>query len=221
MAKIRVLIVDDHRLFRRGLRHICETLGGFEVAGEAGDGEEAVRLACELCPDVALVDISMPVMDGIQATSHIMEKCPAVKVIVLTMYRQDRFIYDAIKAGAQAYLLKDVDENVLVETVQSVARGDVRADAALATWLIDEFRNLNQPENEGGGLEELSPREMSVLVLVAQGLDNKTIARRLSISDRTVANRLNDIFQKLHLNNRTQAALLALRRGWANLEDGQ
>jgi DNA-binding NarL/FixJ family response regulator len=218
MSPIRVLIADDHRLFRQGLRGICETMGGFEVVGEAANGQEVVDLTRQLKPDVVLMDIRMPVLDGVQATSFIAEYAPSVRVIILTMYRRESYVFEAIKAGARGYLLKDIDEQEFVEAVRAVHRGEALIDPGLATRLIEEFRRLSQPPSEAGKAERLTQGEMDVLLLVAQGEGNRSIAERLAISERTVANRLSAIYQKLQVNNRTQAALLALRRGWAKLD---
>jgi len=218
MPPIRVLIADDHRLFRQGLRQICETVGGFEVVGEAENGQVAVDLARQLKPDVILMDINMPVLDGVQATSFIAENTPAVRVIILTMYRQDRYVFEAIKAGARGYLLKDIDEEELVKAVRVVHQGEALIDPGLAAKLLNEFRRMGTATPETEPAERLTQAEMDVLRLVAQGEDNKTIAEQLSLTERTVANRLSDVYQKLHVNNRTQAALFALRRGWAQLD---
>ncbi|MFN3763337.1 MAG: response regulator [Anaerolineae bacterium] len=215
MSPIRVLIADDHRLFRQGLRQICETVGRLEVVGEAENGQEAVELALRLRPDVVLMDIRMPVLDGVEATRRITACAPSVRIIILTMYRQDQYVFEAIKAGARGYLLKDIDEQELVDAVRAVHRGEALIDPALAARLLEEFRRLSQ----GAVEEELTPGEMEVLRLVAQGLDNKSIARELNLAERTVTNRLSEIYQKLHVASRTQAALVALRRGWASLDE--
>jgi len=216
MSPVRVLIADDHRLFRQGLHQICETVGRLEVVGEAENGEEAVALARQLKPDVVLMDIRMPVMDGVEATRLITASVPSARIIILTMYRQDQYVFEAIKAGARGYLLKDIDEQELVDAVRAVHRGEALIDPGLAARLLEEFRRLSQ---SAADVEELTPAEMDVLRLVAQGLDNKSIARELNLSERTVTNRLSEIYQKLHVANRTQAALLALRRGWASLDE--
>jgi len=218
MPSIRVLIVDDHRIVRQGLRHVCERTGGFEVIGEAQNGQEAIKMVHQLRPDVILMDVNMPVLDGVQATRFIVEAEPAMRVIILTMYRQDRYVFEAIKAGARGYLLKDVDEQELVDAIRAVSRGEALINPSLAANLLDEFRRLSQTANEAGDTENLTQGEMDVLRLVAQGADNRTVAERLVLSERTVANRLSTIYEKLHVNNRTQAALVALRRGWAELE---
>jgi len=217
MSPIRVLIADDHRLFRQGLRYVCQA-GGIEVVGEAEDGWEAVRLARQLRPDVVLMDIRMPGLDGVEATRLITANQPEVRIIILTMYRQDQYVFEAIKAGARGYLLKDIDEKELVEAIHAVHRGDALINPTLAARLLEEFRRLSQGEVPEG-TEELTEGEMQVLRLVAQGADNRTVAERLAISERTVANRLSEIYRKLHVNNRVQAALVALRRGWVSLEE--
>ncbi len=221
MSPIRLLLADDHRLFRQGLRHLCEAAGDLRVVGEAEDGEQAVRLARQLRPDVALMDIQMPRLDGVEATRQIVESCPETRVIVLTMYREERYVFDAIRAGAQGYLLKDADEQELLAAIRAVARGEALVDPGLASRLLDEFRRLSRLEARQEGLEELTEGEMEVLRLVAQGADNKSVARTLHLSERTVANRLSEIYRKLHVNSRTQAALLALKKGWASLEKGE
>ena len=218
MSSIRVLIADDHRIVRQGLRHVCE-FGGLTVVGEAEDGREAVKLARQLRPDVILMDINMPVLDGVQATSLIVEADPSVQVIILTMYRQDRYVFEAVKAGARGYLLKDIDEQDLVAAIRAVHQGDALINPSLAVKLLDEFRRLGQMADEAEDMEGLTQGEMEVLRLVAQGADNKAIAERLALSERTVANRLSSVYEKLHVNSRTQATLAALRRGWVTLDE--
>jgi len=218
MPPITVLLADDHRLFRQGLRQICEIKGGFDVVGEAEDGQEAVRLAAVLNPDVILMDISMPELDGIGATSQIVEKDPEACVIVLTIYQQNHYVFDAIKAGAKGYLRKNVDAQVLVETVRAAHRGEALVDPMIAARVLDEFRRLSQTTGEPPEIERLTEGEMEVLRLVAEGADNQAIADQLNLSVQTIANRLRSIYQKLQVNNRTQATLYALRRGWARLD---
>ena len=217
MSTIRLVIADDHRLFRQGLRQICETVGGFEVVGEAENGRDAVDLVYELEPDVILMDINMPVLDGVQATTLITESDLATRVVILTMYQQDHYVFEAVKAGARGYLLKDADGEELVAAVRAVHGGEALIDPMLATKLLDEFRRLSREPSEEEDLGKLTRAEMEVLQFVARGEDNKTIARQLGISEKTVANRLLEIYQKLQVRNRTQAALVALRRGWVPL----
>ncbi len=190
------------------------------MIGEANNGEEAVELAGRLKPDVILMDIRMPVLDGVQATSMITAASEDTSVIVLTMYREDQYIFDAIRAGARGYLLKDTDADELLDAIQVVHRGEALIDPLIANRVLEEFRRLNEPNmTEQEQLERLTDGEMTVLRLVAQGEDNRSIAGSLSLAESTVANRLRVIYQKLHVNNRTQAALYALRRGWASLDD--
>jgi len=216
---IRVLIADDHTLFRQGLCQLCQVKGGFDVVGEAENGQQAVELARRLKPDVVLMDIQMPVLDGVQATSLIGESDPGVRVIILTMYRQDQYVFEAIKAGARGYLLKDTKWQELVEAVRIVHRGEALIDPAMADRVLEEFRRLEQHASVENGGETLTEGEMSVLLLVAQGLENKDIVDQLALTEKSITNRLSSIYQKLHVNNRTQAALYALRHGWTKLDD--
>ena len=214
---IRILLADDHALFRQGLKSLLEAEGDFKVIGEAKDGREALRHALEARPDVILMDIQMPSLDGVQATQEILKEWPQAKVIILTMYRQDAYVFEAVKAGARGYLLKDTDAKTLIEAIRRVAAGEVLLDAELAGQIIQDFKAKRE---EAPGLHaELSEREIQILRLVAQGYTNLEIAAELSLSEKTVRNRLSEIFQKLHLNNRTQAALYAIREGLAEPPD--
>lgn len=221
MSGLRILIADDHRLFREGVRHICETLGGYTVVGEAEDGRTAVELTERLNPDLVLMDINMPILDGVQATLLITERRPSVNVVILTMHCEDQLVFNAVKAGARGYLLKDIGGQELIDALHAVSRGEATLNSSLAGKLLDEFRRISREAEKGAGSERLTPAEMEVLCLVAQGQDNRMIAKRLNISQRTVAHRLSEIFDKLHVNNRTQAALVALRQGWASLHPGE
>jgi two-component system, NarL family, response regulator LiaR len=213
---VRILIVDDHTLMRQGLHEICAGLGGFTVVGEARSGAEAVALRRTAQPDVILMDLAMPEMDGAEAIRRIMSEAPASRIIALTMYREEPFMLAAIRAGARAYLLKTVEAAELIDTVNAVHRGEYLIDPIIAARVLGEFHLPVVPAAKPAVLLET---EIAVLRLVAQGLDNREIAKRLHYSEHTVSNRLRTIFDKLHVTNRTQAALYALRQGWASLED--
>ena len=229
---IRLLIADDHQFFRWGLCQACTSEEDFEVVGEAKDGPEVVERARVLKPDVILMDVQMPGFDGVQATRMIFDENPKSHVIVLTAYRKDEYVFEAIKAGAQGYLLKGVDEETLADAVRAVYRGEVIVDAQVAGDLLKEFRRLSEfeeitrraaPSGSAAGLPQvdlmqpLTDGEMDVLRLVAQGDDNAAIARHLNLSERTITNRLGAIYEKLQVNSRIQAALFALRSGWVKL----
>jgi DNA-binding NarL/FixJ family response regulator len=212
---IRILIADDHTLMRQGLREICAGLGGFEVIAEAKNGVEAVALARSARPDVTLMDLAMPEMDGAEAIGHIIAADPSSRIIALTMYREEPYMLAAIRAGARAYLLKTVEAAELIRAIESVHRGDYLVDPIIATRVLSE---LHLAPAAASPFEALAEKEIEVLRLVARGLDNRDIAKALHYSEHTVANRLRVIFEKLHVTNRTQAALHALRQGWATLD---
>jgi len=216
MPPIRILIADDHTLMRQGLRQLCEGLGGFTVVAEAEDGSQAVTLARTTQPDVILMDIVMPDVDGVAAIRRIMAETPAARIIALTMYRQEQYMLDAIRAGARGYLLKTVDARDLIAAIEAVQRGEFLIDPIIASRVLSEF-HLVVPDLPR--IEPLTEGEMAVLRLVAQGVENQEIAQALNYSVYTVANRLRTIYEKLHVTNRTQAALYALRQGWATLDE--
>jgi two-component system, NarL family, response regulator LiaR len=216
MPSARLLIADDHALIRQGVRQICERLGGFTVVAEARNGTEAVVQASTERPDVILMDIIMPDMSGVEAIGRIMRDFPAGRIIALTMYREEQYMLDAIRAGARGYLLKSVDAGELIAAIEAVHRGDYLIDPIIATRVLSEF---HLSVRETPPIEPLTEREMAVLRLAARGADNETIARALNYSTHTVANRLRTIYQKLHLTNRTQATLYALRQGWVALDE--
>ena len=214
----RLLLCDDHAMFRQGLRSILETEEGFRVIGEAATGREAVRYALQTRPDVILMDIQMPELDGVAATKTILDELPAARVIILTMYRQDRYVFEAIKAGARGYMLKDADANDLISAIRRVAEGETLLNAEMAASILEEFNKVKEvPEHPEHPISELTEREAAILRLLAQGASNQEIATDLNVSEKTVRNRLSEIFSKLRLNNRTQAALYALREGIATL----
>jgi len=206
-------------MVRQGLSQICEAEPDMQVVGQAADGRQAVLLARSLHPDIVVMDINMPGQDGVEATTVITAENPSIGVIILTMYRQDQYVFEAIKAGARAYLLKDADSEELLRAIRTVARGEALLDPSIAGKMIEEFKRLQEDALLAEGLTPLTDREQDILRLVAQGHDNQAIADQLYLSGKTVRNRLSIIFEKLHVNNRTQAALYALRRGLASLDD--
>ena len=216
MLPIKILIADDHTVVRQGLRQLCEGMGGFTVIAEAKNGAEAVALARTTRPDVILMDIVMPDMDGVEAIRQIMRETPAIRIIALTMYRQEQYMLDAIRAGARGYLFKTVDARDLIAAIEAVHRGDYLIDPIIAARVLSEF-HMVMPEL--ARVEPLTESEMAILRLVAQGVENQEIAQALNYSVYTVSNRLRIIYEKLHVTNRTQAALYALRQGWAALDE--
>ncbi|GEM49694.1 MULTISPECIES: response regulator [Deinococcus] len=214
---IRILLVDDHALFRQGIKSLLESEGDIRVIGEASNGREAIRFAAETKPDLILMDIQMPELDGVKACQSILEIDPQARVIMITMYRQDSYVFEALKAGARGYVLKDADASTLIDAIRRVAEGEALLNADLAQNVLDDFRHKKEvlPSEKHADLNE---RETMILRLLAQGHSNQEIAIKMDISEKTVRNRLSEIFAKLQLNNRTQAALYAIREGIANLE---
>jgi len=211
---IRVLLVDDHVLFRKGLASLIDPLEDMEVVGEAGDGREALERARELMPDLILMDIHMPGWDGLKATQLIKEEMPYVKIVMLTISDDDEDIFEAIKSGAQGYLLKNLEPEELFEMLRGVYRGEAPISGLTAARILDEFARLARRKSSGSNSgESLTPREREVLQLVAQGATNKEIASQLFIAGNTVKNHLRNILAKLHVQNRVQAAAYALREG--------
>lgn len=214
MDKVRVLLADDHSLFREGIRSLLEDQDDIEIVGEAEDGLEAARLAMELKPTVILMDINMPVVDGVEATRTILKDDEeAVGIIILTMYPQDEYVFEALKAGAKAYLLKDTRSKRLLEVIRMVHKGHAVIDTDMTTRLLNEFRRLADKEENTPKLQPLTDQERRILTLVAAGASNKDIAADLNLSERTIKNYLSVIFQKLQVNNRTEAAIRAVRDG--------
>jgi DNA-binding NarL/FixJ family response regulator len=204
---IRVVIADDHAVVRTGLAQLVETFEGVELVGAAADGEEAVALVAERAPDVVLMDLEMPVLDGIEATRRIEDAQPEVAVVILTSFSDRQRILGALDAGAVGYLLKDAEPDELARAIHAAARGESPLDPKAARTL------LGARQGAAGVAEALSDREREVLVLVAEGHPNKVIAQRLSISEKTVKAHLTNVFRRIGVTDRTQAALWAERNG--------
>jgi len=219
LEKIRILIADDHAFVREGTRRILEQEPDLEVVAEAGNGEEAVALASELKPDVAIIDVAMPKLDGIEATRRIKALCPAVAVLVLSAYDDDQFVFGLLEAGAAGYLLKSVRGHEIVEAIRAVDAGESVLHPSVARKVLNRFASVSNRAQRKKPLELLTEREMEVLKLVTKGLSNKDIADGLSLSIRTVQGHLANIFNKLRVSSRTEAVVHALKEGWVTLDE--
>jgi NarL family two-component system response regulator LiaR len=215
-APIRVLIADDHAILRKGIRALLSTEPDIEVVGETGDGLETVAQAQALRPDVILMDLVMPEMDGIEATRRIAAELSGVRILVLTSFAADDKVFPAIKAGALGYILKDSGPLELVQAIHQVHQGQPSLEPSIALKVLQE---LAHPAQQPPTPDPLSEREMEVLRLLAQGKSNREIAEQLVITDLTVRTHVSNILGKLHLASRTQAALYALKEGLASLDD--
>jgi NarL family two-component system response regulator LiaR len=211
--EIKILLADDHALFREGLRSLLEDQDDIVIVGEAEDGLEVTRLVYELSPTVILMDINMPVIDGVEATRAILKDNTSVGIIILTMYPQDEYVFQALKAGAKAYLLKDTPSKRLLEVIRAVHQGEAVIDPEMTTRLLSEFRRMAIEEEEKPKYQALNEQEKRILIHVAEGASNKDIAIDLNLSERTIKNYLSIIFQKLQVNNRTEAAIRAMKEG--------
>jgi len=204
------LIVDDHPMYRQGIRSALSIVAGFEVVGEASNGEEAIEQATSLMPDIILMDIQMPDTSGIVATRKILDVSPHIGIIIVTMFDDDDSLFSALRAGARGYLLKGAEHEEIARSVKAVAAGEAIFSAPIATRIIDYF---SAPKSRQQILPELTNREREVLELVANGISNKEIAQKLVISPKTVRNHVHNIFTKLHVNSRFQAIMLAREAG--------
>ena len=214
MKLIKVLLADDHALFREGLRNILDDQEDIQVVAEAEDGLEAVKLLSQLEVDIVLMDINMPVIDGVEATRRVLAAHEDVGIIILTMYPQDEYAFEALKAGAKAYLLKDTRSKKVLEAIRAVHAGQAVISPEMTSRLLNEYRQLStQTEQQEPQYQTLTVQERKILTLVASGASNKEIAGELSLSERTIKNYVSIIFQKLQVNNRTEAAIRAMRDG--------
>jgi NarL family two-component system response regulator LiaR len=205
------MLVDDHALVRQGVRAFLETQGDLAVVAEAGGGREAVALAAEHAPDVALVDLIMPEMDGVETTRRLAAQSPRTSVVVLTSYHDDEHVFPAIRAGALSYVLKEIGPDELADVVRKAAVGEAVLHPRVAARVVRELAGARR--DEPNAFRELSDREMEVLKLVAEGLSNADISKRLFISEKTTKSHVSNILAKLHLSDRTQAAVYAWREG--------
>ncbi len=214
-----MLIADDHTLVRDGTRRILETEKDLEVVAEASNGEEAVALTSSFRPDVAIIDIAMPVLDGIEVTRQIKAHYPATAILILTAHDNDQFIYNLLEAGAAGYLLKSVRSQELVDAVRALHAGESVLHPAIARKVLNYFASPSGRDKKQGRSETLTQRELDILKLVTKGLSNKEIANELSLSARTVQRHLESIFIKLQVGSRTEAVVRALKEGWVTLND--
>ena len=211
MRPIRVLLADDHDLFRAGLRVLLQDLGGFEVVAEAGDGREALRLLGEHRPDVVLMDLMMPGLNGLEATARVAREFPAVRVLVLSMNAAEEFVLPAVRAGASGYVLKNARPAELEQAIRAVARGETYLTPAVAGHLIDDYRRRTTGEPDS--LEKLTPRQREVLQLVAEGHSTKEIARRLGVSVKTVETYRSQLMDALDIHDIAGLTRYAIRKG--------
>ena len=215
---IRVLVVDDHAIVRKGVRALLAEVDGIVVIGEASEGREAIELVDRLHPDVIMMDLVMPKMDGIEAISKITAKYPDAHILALTSFANDDMVFPAIKSGAIGYLLKDSDPDELIPAIRQVHRGEPSMHPSIARKLLQE---LSQPSENPPTPDPLTERELEVLRLVAKGVDNQQIASHLHVAEVTVRTHVSHILSKLHLANRVQATLYALKEGLVSLENNQ
>ncbi len=207
---ISVLLVDDHALMREGLRQLLESEEDMHIIGEAIDGFDALHKIRQLCPEVILMDINLPLMDGIAVTRQVTYEFPTAAVIMLTMYRQHQQVLEAMKSGARGYLLKSASSREVAQTIRAIHEGGMLIEPELTGAIVSEFRRLSDSASNG---QELSKKEVEIIRHVASGMNNKEIAEKLAYSEKTVKNYLSIIFQKLGIRDRTQAAIFAMRHG--------
>lgn len=216
---VKVLLADDHQMFRQGMRQILDAQEGIEVIDEAINGKEACEKVISLNPDVVVMDVHMPEMDGVRATRTIMELENPPAVVLLTMSKQDDYLFQAIKAGAQGYHQKHEDVSKLIDAIRLAATGEMMLSPEMAQRVLQEFRKMATSGSRKKGMSALGDREIDILRLVAGGYTNQRIAETLGLAEKTIKNQLSIIFTKLELKNRTQAAIFTLRHGLVTLEE--
>ena len=222
MGKIRVILAEDHAVVRQGTKHLLDRYPDIEVIGEAHDGEQAVTLVKELQPDVAIMDVRMPRMSGIEATRRVKADFPEVAVLALTAHDDDEYVFALLESGANGYLLKTAEIEELVKAIRAVHAGQPALDPLITQKVVSQFMNgKSLPDvmaQVGDEMDGLTSRELEVLRMVAQGLTNKEVAQQLFISDRTVQAHLSSIFSKLQVSSRTEAVMHAIRKGWITVD---
>ncbi|HEY5732011.1 MAG TPA: response regulator transcription factor [Anaerolineales bacterium] len=221
MKNIRVLLADDHALFREGVRAILKSVADIEIVGEAGTGQDALRLASNLKPDVILMDIQMPDLNGVEATQRILKTQPDTGVIIVTMLEDDDSLFSAMRAGARGYVLKGADKAEMLKTIRAVAEGEALFGAGIAARLLNFFHDRRALDNKSSptSFPELTDREQEILAFIARGDTNAEIAEQLFISLKTVRNHVSSIFNKLQVTNRAQAAIRARDAGFGKNQD--
>jgi two-component system, NarL family, response regulator LiaR len=219
MSDISIILCEDHLITRQGIRRLLEDEPGLTIVGEAGNGEEAVSLVADLKPDVVVMDIAMPKMNGIEATRQIKLNNPGSGVLILSAYDDDEYVFASLKAGATGYLLKNIGRDELVHAIKAVYKGEPALDPQIAKKVLNYFRLPDKAPSIEEGYEHLSEREIAIIKLAAKGLTNKDIANNLHLSYRTIEGRMRDIFNKLGVGSRTEAVLYGLKMGWFTLEE--
>ena len=219
MPKIRVVIADDHAVVREGTRSLLEREDDLEVVGEAGDGEEAASLIETIRPDVAIIDIAMPRLNGVEVTRRVKPICPSTAILILTAYDDDEYVFALLEAGAAGYLLKDADSKEVVGAVRAVHAGESVLHPAIAHKVISRLSRTPEKTNDPQKTTDLSDREMQILRLAARGMSNRDIGDELFISMRTVQGHLSSIFNKLGVGSRTEAVFQAAKKGWVSFEE--
>ncbi|WP_100332379.1 response regulator [Bacillus xiapuensis] len=222
----KIVIIDDHQLFREGVKRILEFEDSFEVVAEGDDGSEAVQLIEKHRPDVVLMDINMPEVNGVEATRGLVDRFPDTKVIILSIHDDENYVTHALKSGAMGYLLKEMDADALIEAVNVVSAGGSYLHPRVTHNLIEDYRRLANDEGSGKGFQQtevrrplhlLTRRECEVLQLLADGKSNRGIGEALYISEKTVKNHVSNILQKMNVNDRTQAVVTAIKKGWVEV----